>query len=324
MGADWTAAVAFAHVDPAQSPNVTSATLDVYFRSMVVAFASARRWNPGLALELVTDLAPPTAYAEGLARLDVRIHLTPFRHRPPEGFAQRFAASLFQLDALQACEGPTVFLDPDVLCLRPFDAMLREVGTERVGALPIGYLAGHQVNGLSRAEAQGLHVALGEPDGVPVHYGGECYAVPAGPRAQLVARAEAAWQDSLQRWRAGRAHFVTEEHLLSYALRGVDVLPLDPFVQRIWTAAKYRTVTGSEGDLTVWHLPAEKEHGFRELYPSATDRASWFWRDDDVAWRRKTARILGVSHRRPRRLLRDTAGRAVVALERHRPRSAPR
>ena len=324
MGADWTAAVAFAHVDPAQSPNVTSSTLDVYYRSMVVAFASARRWHPGLALVLVTDLAPPTAYAEDLAGLDVGILLTPFRHRPPVGFAKRFAASLFQLDALQACEGPTVFLDPDVLCRRPFDPMLREIGTERVGALPIGYPAGHQVNGLSRVQAEGLHVALGEPDGLPVHYGGECYAVPAGPRVRLVARAEAAWQDSLERWRVGRPHFVTEEHLLSYALRGVEVLPLDPFVQRIWTAAKHRSVTGSEEELTVWHLPAEKEHGFRELHPASTDRASWFWQDDDAAWRRRTARILGVRHRRPRRLVRDAAGRAVVALERHRPRSARR
>ena len=320
MGADWTAAVAFAHVDPAQSPNVTSATLEVYFRSMVVAFASARRWNPDLGLALVTDLPPPTTYADDLARLDVRTLLTPFRHRPPEGFAQRFAASLFQLDALQACAGPMVFLDPDVLCVRPFEAMLGEVGTERVGALPLGYAAEHAINGLSRAAAQGLHVALGAPDGLPVHYGGECYAVPAGPRALLVSRAEAAWEDSLERWRAGRPHFVTEEHLLSYALRGVGVLPLDPFVQRIWTAARYRSVTGGEDELTVWHLPAEKEHGFRELYPAATDPGSWFWRADDVAWRRQAARALGIRHRRPRRFLRDTTGQVLVALERHRPR----
>ena len=156
-----------------------------------------------------------------------------------------------------------------------------------------------------------------------MHYGGECYVVPAGPRDRLLARAETAWQDSLQRWRDGGPHFVTEEHLLSYALRGADVLPLDPYAKRIWTAAKHRSVSGTEWDLTVWHLPAEKEHGFRELYPLATDRTSWFWQADDVAWRRRAARTLGVLHRRPRRFLRDTAGQTVAALERRRSRPRP-
>jgi len=314
----WGVAVAFAPMDPGQSPNLERPSLEPYYRSMVVTFGSVRRWNPVLLLTLATTERPPEPHADALSELGVREVLTPFEHRPPDGFTTRFAASVYQLDALAAVSGPTVFLDPDVVCRGPFDDLLDVIAHASVGALPLAYAPDQDINGLSRSQAEAIHRELGEPAGVPVHYGGECYAVSGEARQTLLERAETAWSDSLERWRAGLPHFVTEEHLLSYALRGVDVVPLDGHVKRIWTAARHRTVSASDGRLTLWHLPAEKEHGFADVHPVVVDRQSWFWAAPPVEWHRRIARSFGVGHRTPRRLMRDTAGRTLNALERTR------
>jgi hypothetical protein len=318
VGQPWCVAIAFARVDPEQNPNVASTDPAVYTRAMLVAFASARRWNPEMPLVLVTDAPVDAAYAPAFAELGVETRLTPFHHRPPEGFTSRFAASAYQLDAIQACAEATVFLDPDMVCVRSLTSLTTEVGLDRVGALPIHYAVDHDVNGLSRRQAEPIHVALGEPAKIPVHYGGECYAVPGTLRGDLLVRCELAWDDSLDRWRAGLPHFVTEEHVLSFALRGLDVVSLEPYVKRIWTAARHRNVTGSEYELSLWHVPAEKGRGFDVLFDQLSRRSSWFWSAPEEAWRRHAARALGILNRTPRRLVRDSAGRAARRLQERR------
>jgi hypothetical protein len=311
----WRVAVAFVPMDPRQSPNLRRPSLEPYYRSMVVAFGSVRRWNPDIGQTLVTTEPPPQPYADALASLGVRQLTVPFAHRPPDGFTARFAASTYQLDALAATSGRTLFLDPDVVCLGALDDLLHDVPDGSAGALAIDYPPDHDVNGLSRSQAESIHRDLGEPAGVPVHYGGECYAVSAGAREPLLTRADTAWADSLDRWRDGRPYLVTEEHLLSYALRGVEVVELDAHIQRIWTAARHRTVSGREGTLTLWHLPSEKDQGFETVFPAVVDADSWFWRDTPTAWWRRIARSFGVRHRTPTRLLRDTAGRTLNVIE---------
>ncbi len=318
MGRPWCAAIAFARVDPGQNLNVRSTGAEVYTKAMYVAFASVRRWNPDLDLVLVTDTPVGPEYTSQFAEQGVETRLVPYAHRPPDGFTSRFSASPYQFDAMAACPTSTLFLDPDIVCVRSLAPLLAAVGPDRVGALPIGYPVDHVVNGLSRRQAADLHVALGEPAEVPIHYGGECYAIPESMRGHVLERAETAWADSLERWQAGRPHFVTEEHVLSYALRDVEVLTLELYAKRIWTAARHRNVTGDEYALSLWHVPAEKDRGFATLYAKAVDRSSWFWTAPDDAWRRRAARALGILNRTPRRLARDAAGRAARELSRMR------
>jgi hypothetical protein len=315
VGQEWCAAIAFARVDPRQNPNVRSTDGDVYMKAMIVAFASLRRWNPTLELVLVTDTPIGESFGSLFESLGVEIRSVPFSHRPPEGLTTTFAASLYQFDAMGVCQNSTLFLDPDILCVRPLTSLISAVGIDRVGALPIGYPVDRIVNGLSRRQAAAIHAALGESDDVPIHYGGECFAIPEGVREHVLSRSERAWQDSIELWKAGRLHLVTEEHVMSYALRGVDVLALDPYVKRIWTAARFRNVTGTEDGLALWHVPAEKGRGFSSLFGKAADRSSWFWTSKEAAWRSRAARSLGIWNRTPQRLVRDAAGRAIEVAQ---------
>lgn len=284
---------------------------------MTVTFASLRRWNPSLILQLITNDDPPPSHARELDALDVEVRRAPFNHRPPLGFAEVFAASLYMLDALDVKQDSeiTMFLDPDVLCTRSLQAMLDRL-EGFTGALPLEYAVDRNINGLTRREAGVLHGLLGEAEAPPIHYGGECYVVPAAVSHVLRTRSEDAWRVALNRFAEGNSRFTTEEHILSYALRGVPVASLEPDVRRVWTAARHRNVNGKEQDLSLWHLPAEKDRGFRELYPVVTDRGSWFWTAQRPEYVRRASQALGMAHRTPWRFTRDLVGGSVEAFRR--------
>lgn len=275
---------------------------------MVVAFASVRRWHEDLPLQLVTNEPPPVPYRRELANLDVTITLQAFDHAPPVGFSKQFAGSLYMLDAVRACrDQDTVFIDPDVVCVRPLDAMLTDVGAT-VGAMPLNYPPDTSIGGLSLAEAGELHALLGEPsNSPPVHFGGECYIVPASWAPVVLDRAQTAWAFSLARHSDGQTRFPTEEHIFSYAFLGVPITSLRPHVRRIWTSATYRTIHGDEPSMTIWHLPSEKGNGISSLYKLTRDPDSWFWTSENAQFMSRIGRTVGVTARTPRRLARDTA-----------------
>ena len=311
-------AIAFVRVDASQNPNA-SQRLDGdpatgYFKSMVVAFASFRRFDAGLSLVLITNAPAPPPFAEQLERLGVQTRITSFEHRPPEGFSDRFVASLFLLDALKALNGDiNLIVDPDVLCVRALDDLINVVD-ETVGVLPIDYSVTHNINGISRQQAGELHGLLGEPIENPEHYGGEVCVIPRQHLAETIDRCERAWLLALSRDSMGLSKFTTEELVLSFAFRGVPRTVIGSFAKRIWTAHRLRQVDGRENELTIWHLPAEKDRGFSALYVKAIDRASWFWSAQNSEFVYMAGKVMGLHHRSLRRVALDTAGPAVHAL----------
>lgn len=308
-------AMAFAEVAPEQNPNVRSRSeagpSTPYMMCLVVAYSSLRRWNPDLELQLVTNAPLGGEWQAALDDLDVYTIRTPFDHQPPAGFTKRFSGSLFLLDALEILQHQsTLYLDPDVVCLGALKPMLATL-SRTCGALPIHYPMFDNINGITLGDTWRFHEELGEAPGVPVHLGGECYYIPEDSASTVLARAEYAWRRSLAASELGRPHFVTEEHLMTYALRNLPLHSVEPWLKRIWTTPRHRTVDGSECGLVLWHLPAEKDRGFTHLYPSARDRESWFWTSPREEFVDRMGRSMGVWRRPPRRFLRDVAGAGV-------------
>ena len=314
-GSEINVVIPFVRIEASQNPNQRPQRIgdpaDPYFKSMLVSFASLRRFNDTTQLTLVTNAPPPTPYAEQLSELGVQICLVPFAHRPPPGFSEKFTASLFLLDALDHLTAETtVLIDPDVLCIRPLDNML-SYAHGSVGVLQVDSTPDENINGLTRRQAGELHALLGEPQDCPVHYGGEFYVIPIRHLETLQVRCRAAWALALDRHALGRSKFWTEEHVLGFALRGVPVSELADFVRRIWTAHSFRQVDGTERDLTLWHLPAEKDRGFASTFLAATDRNSWFWTVSDDAFRDRAGRAMGLHKRNFTRFALGVAGHAV-------------
>lgn len=322
-----TVAIAFTPAPASQSPNLRRTNDDraaaAYYRAIVVTFASIRRWNPEVELVLVSDVDAPEPFAGELRSINARTELVPFAHRPPQNFWPIFNASLYSIDALQALAESSgaghrlLLLDPDIVCVGNLDPVLQGISGGTWLAYPIGIPQNEKSQGLSAIEAVELHLALDptltEP---PVHYGGEIYGFTPEGATPVLERAEAAWELALQNWKERRPHFVTEEHLLNYALRTVSIVDASNIIRRIWTTPVYRTVSGGESDLLLWHLPAEKDRGMLALHREATDRASWFWRADRDEFIRQVGKIVGIPRRLPRRWAYDVSGSAVRALQR--------
>ncbi|MDG4857713.1 hypothetical protein P8605_06005, partial [Streptomyces sp. T-3] len=240
----------------------TGAGAAAYYRAMTVTFASLRRFHPELRTVLVTDVEPPDRVREF-----AEVRIAPFRHSPPPGFvAEPMRGCLYLLDALEATAGEDVlFVDPDVICVAPLDGLFAGLG-DAVGGYLVDYPEDCDVYGQTRAGAGSLHQLLGSHGELPpAHYGGECYWMPAARTPEVLHHTERAWTLSLERHAQGRSWLPTEEHLLGYPLNRMRVTDLRPYVRRIWTSARTRTVDGTERAVPLWHLPAEKQRGFQAL-----------------------------------------------------------
>lgn len=322
-----TVAVAFTPAPAAQNPNLRSTgdagAATTYYRSMVVTFASVRRWNPGLVLVLVSDVTPPDPFAGQLAALGVRLLDTMFDHRPPVGFWPTFNASLFTLDAMAAlsrhgnASDRFLLIDPDVLCVGDLTPAFDSFSGKTFLVYPTGIPEHEESQGISAIDVVPMHHELDtELLDPPIHYGGEFYGFTPVGAAPVLARAEDAWQLSLRGWAEAKPHFVTEEHLLNYALRRAPMADGQSFIRRIWTAPVYRTVRGDEHTLLLWHLPSEKDRAFSTLSGAALDPHSWFWTSDCRMFIRKAGAINGMPRRRLRRWAYDVAGKFVRRAQR--------
>ena len=308
-------AVPFVQVDASQNPNIQAKGDDhvrAYWDAMTVTFASIRRWNPDYDLRVVSNQPAPEYTRPLFDRLGVTTTIVPFEHRPPTGYAAMFAASLFLVDALQiaSADRTTVFVDPDVLCLRPLDGLIAAAGSQ-VGAILLATTLDEDINGLTLGASGRLHEQLGLESGEPRHFGGELYVVPGARVEQLRSLVEQAWDFSLQQHRQGLDRFTTEEHLFNYALRSMGAADLSVDAKRIWTAHRYRTVDGTEASLALWHLPAEKDRGFVELRAALDDPSSWFWSAPAATFADRAGRAVGLHHRPPARWTKDIAARVV-------------
>ena len=312
--------IPFAQVAASQNPNFVSHsgsdTVEAYLRSAIVTLCSIRRFSEVASLKLVSNAELPRWFVSDLEGLGASAEIRPFIHEPPEGFTAQFAGSLFLLDVLEDDHDSecTLLLDPDVIFLGDV-ATLAERCTDRIGVLPMHYDPGRRVNGISAFEAREIHARLGSGSGVPRHYGGEVYVIPASLSSELRRRASIGWSAALEDFSSGASHFVTEEHVLNFALRDMPSVDIDDAVKRVWTAHRFRNVDRSERSLLAWHLPAEKDRGFQHLYAPAVDRGSWFWKVEKAEYVDRVGRAMGLHHRGAQRWVLDILGQAIGRRE---------
>lgn len=310
--------IPFVNVDAKQNPNLrtqnSAKSRDAYLRASIVCLASFRRWNEDVNLVFATNAPVPEWFEERTRSLRAEVRYVEFSHVPPRNFSSAFLGSFFLIDVLQAPwdSDHLVLTDPDVICLGNLEPVLEDC-EHRIGALPLNYARDRPVNGLSSIGAESIHQDLGLPPGPVTHFGGEFYVIPQILLSEAAAKVEAAWRHSLAQFLNGERHFPTEEHMMNYVLRQVPTTGLQEHVKRVWTAHGFRNVDGKEADLLIWHLPAEKERGFRKVW-AASSPPSWFWEADQDTFIKRSSRAFGVGRRGPIRWTLDNVARSYRAL----------
>ena len=255
--------------NPNLNVNARDSALETYFHCIVVAFASLRRWNPNLTLQLTTNLPISQHYVDLLNGFRVNIRIIDFSFNPPKQFGDMFRGCFYLFDAIAAEEDDVLYIDPDVYCIKqlPKDIFL----TQHIGAICLNFPDNKNINGLTPRKAREIYVEMMSHPVIVnhVHYGGEAIFVPKNLHRKLISEIQQIWKKNIAAAISGKPFFTTEEHILSLVLRNYKVMNLNSVILRIWTTIKYYRVEGGKPNserLSLWHLPAEKSYGFKTAY----------------------------------------------------------
>lgn len=97
--------------------------------------------------------------------------------------------------------------------------------------------------------------------------------------------------------------------MLSYIYNKQGYAPgtVNPYLERIWTAAQFYTASPSNFQLDVWHLPAEKAKGIKRLFLQVSNPKSLFWTlPVGEKFMKYAAGYLGIPKRNISKLIIDT------------------
>lgn len=256
----------------------TAAFQAIYWRCLVVEMLGARLFNPHLRLVVVSNVAPPTVDGVDLVRLFDRLSVEWVRraltHRLNQVPGSAWGNVLYFYDILQwqADEVPDarlILLDSDVVVTGPLDELFEALRTHPVLGYTVETAPDEPLNGSTRTALTRIAAARFGRDltGPVAHLGGELLGVRGDALGDWLPGAEALWAD-LAAGSPDLAGVTTEEHVWSLLFPGIDVPVGDAgrWIKRMWTDPRHNTVRAGDQRRPLWHLPAEKRHGFLDLF----------------------------------------------------------
>lgn len=255
----------------------------VYWRCIFCLFESSARMNSQARHVLLIN-QPPPGQIDGvptkrlLEKYRIELMELPSITRPPKDYHSAWNTQFITLDAIDLLvelarpDEAVLLLDGDCW----FNGSLGEdfeSAIDRHGALlyTIDYPPDYPINGLTRAQLLALAREY-DPD-TPMeeflYHGGEFICGLGSELRRIASKARIAYQQSLDRHRAGRAKFNEEAHLLSFVYQHLGFAPYtgNRFIKRLWTN-RLHSFNVEPGDLSlpIWHLPAEKNNGFVKVF----------------------------------------------------------
>jgi hypothetical protein len=262
--------IPFAQTD-AENPNVLDKTqsqqTEIYMKNIIVCFASLRKFNPNIKLQLITN--KEVRIERILQKLEVELTYVPFTFDPPERIGKRFKGCFYIFDGILAMTESTLFIDPDVLCMHSLDTHFFNSleRAHKIGALDLYFPANKEVNGLTHLEAiANFSRVSGKQIQENFHVGGEAFFLPISLKKTFLN--EVINYFNIAKLNPQDSFLPTEEHIFSVLLPLFKYSKMNHIVNRIWTSKSYRKIEGGsfEQGLPLWHLPAEKTRGFLDVY----------------------------------------------------------
>jgi hypothetical protein len=268
-------AIPFVQVE-SLNPNIGEANFEksqeIYFMNICTCFISIRKHNPDIKLRLFTNKQIPSKFHEILQENRVTITISPFTFSPPAEYGNLFRGCFYIFDAISNIEESTLFLDPDMICIKKIDFQEVQKNSlqKEIGVFDPGFSNEKKINGLTHNEAIEIYNSLMGTSYLPNrHLGGECFFLPISLRDSLMLDFRNFWLRATQEKNMQKNCFLTtEEHILSVITLELPSFSLDHHVARIWTTKTYRKIEGSQAleQLTFWHLPSEKSRGLLDIF----------------------------------------------------------
>lgn len=262
-------AVPFAVIDSV-NPNVKAKSynksLSVYYKTICVCFFSLKKFNPDTKLILITNILPPKRYFDFLNKMKIEIKLRDYSFVPPAAFGPLFRGSFYLLDAIEISTEPTLFIDPDIICVQSIPL---ELLNNNLMCLEMPFEIHQNLNGVSRFEAHEIFLRYErkKSETIQVHLGGECIFVGNGME-EFKVELRKLWDFNCKLNPIEDKFLPTEEHFLSLISPKYNYSTLEFLVQRIWTGYRYRLIPNKQqmNQLSLLHLPAEKSKGFKQFF----------------------------------------------------------
>lgn len=288
---------------------------EIYWKNLIVFFASAYRTNPKANLILFSNSLPPhQEWRESLDKLRVEIINIPYDHNPPKGHWHSWQSTFYIIDCLNYLQSRVkeedyiYFMDIDCLLLKDLkrlNAVMRKDGFVNYA---IDYPVDRKIHGVSRQDMKRSFTQATESNEntnkYPIYFGGELYGFYGKSNIEKIyIEASEAWRRAIV---DHNMTFNTEEHLLTYVFWKIkeDHNNAYNFIKRIWTdSSNYRNVQKEDLELTIWHLPAEKNKGINTLFKEVLNEQSNFWRADLIDYNRYLGKFVSIPKRNVNRFM---------------------
>ena len=274
-----------------------------YWRFVVTFCCSSLRSNPE-ARHLVYTNDSERVVINGLdikrflEDLGAEIHYLPFENYvPPESSGTKFRNAYYKLDVLKALSGlshsdSSVLVDCDCLWIRNNPALEADAQSGELILYDIYQRTDpydREPKDMSRADMGELYRELDEsyPEKFPIWYGGEFvggrHATLDTMTKQLDVDFAMMVSESKKKqyvFRNGWNIFDGDEFQLSFVCnRGLfPIKEMSSYIRRIWSQEYLNNSRKEDLDLTIWHLPGEKERGLPLVFEEVIDRESDFWK----------------------------------------------
>ena len=257
---------------------------NIYWKCLACSMYTARYFNADLRLVVfsnaeVLPIIDGINFRELFKKLNIEFHITPFNFQTPEGYYGNWRNQFYEFSIFEYISNSTFFINTDKFCLidsdciitNSLDRMFNQLDSNQFIHYLLDYSESHIINGISRKEMKSIFENLEQNpiDKIPAYYAGEFFATTILGVKQVYDTFKLLWPKLISLHEKKELILNEEAHVLSYIYFKLcqENNIANKFIKRLWTdPTTLRNVQKGDHHLSIWHLPAEKRHGFKELF----------------------------------------------------------
>lgn len=254
---------------------------EVYWRCVIVFFETSLRFNKDARHILFTNskvlpVINGFDFKEFLRKNEIEIVTLELSFKTPTGYYQSWRNQFYVFDILNYIvkemneEDKFLLLDSDCIFNNSSKGIFQELDKSEALSYKLWYPENTDINGISRNEMKVIFKDLGiNIKDTPFYFGGEVFIAKKSFIKKVVEDFPNLWDTLILKFENQEIKFNEEAHVLSYYYYKYDIPigSVNKFIKRCWTDPfNFRNIIKQDYHLDILHLPAEKEHGIKNVF----------------------------------------------------------